>query len=343
MPHSSGGGSHGGGFHSGGFHSSGSGAGSKHISKSYYPGSSAFVRYHNGKTDVVYSDRDITKVKKSEYTVVIGVILFITLFMSMFFVKAYKSVFKTVLPPKKLNTDYNTAIVIDDTLGIISDEDTMKKNFEKFFGYTGITPSVHTVTDERWSSSYSSLKDYAYDYYVTHFDDEKHWLIVYSKPESPIPGFDDWSWEGMQGNDTDGIINEITATDFNSRLHNYLLNDSKYTFEDAINKAFEEISPRIMQRQVSQRDKTNTYMILTFLLFMWGLPVLVFITVLVRIQKFKKYKPLKEGAEGVSVRKKCDICGGTYFPGTDQTCPHCGAPVNTQNKKDATPSSAAPL
>ena len=86
--------------------------------------------------------------------------------------------------------------------------------------------------------------------YVTEFDDEEHWLVVYSEPTSPDPDFNDWYWEGMQGDDTDNIITVDVADDFKDLMQKYLTANSRYDVSSAIAAAFDETTPNVMDGHV---------------------------------------------------------------------------------------------
>lgn len=101
--------------------------------------------------------------------------------------------------PQKMDTSPSYSCEIVDCAGVIDDADMVQSAIDDFYDETGIPVEVMTVNNEDWQGSYSKLEDFAYDMYVTEFDDEEHWLVVYSEPTSPDPDFNDWYWEGMQG------------------------------------------------------------------------------------------------------------------------------------------------
>ena len=337
MPHSSGGGSHGGGGHSGGGSRGGSSSGTRSTptaSRKYFAGATPYVRYHNGRTDILYADRDITKTKKQDYISNIFVIIVITLFMAAFAFGSFSSISGVFRAPKKLVTDHDTTIVIEDNLGIISDKAAMEKALSGFFDVTGITPAVVTVTNETWRN-YTSLENYAYDLYVNTFDDEKHWLIVYSQPAViQNPNYVDWFWEGMQGDDTDNIITEYSAGVFNGLLQKYLTANSKYTVERAIRLSFEQITPQIMQRHTDKESVKEASMILLVMAAMWGFPVFFSIMNILKMKNYKDYQKVPSVDGKVIIQETCDYCGGVYVVGTCLNCPHCGASVKAYNPID---------
>lgn len=339
MPHSSGGGSHGGGSHGGSHSSSRSGSGSSSSARSmprtrrtYFKGATPYVLYKNGKANVIYADKALTKPDKEDYIFTFAFIGIITVFMGFFLIMAFSSLFPSLIAPEKLATNYNTAIVIEDNLGIINDKSDMEKALEDFLDTTGISPAIITVTNESWHN-YSTLENYAYDLYVNRFDDEKHWLIVYSQPASPDPEFNDWYWEGMQGDDTDNIITEYYADMFNGKLQQYLTANTKYSAEEAIRKAFEETTPVIMQRHIGKEEILNSVMPLGIVCLMWLVPMGIMLTQLVKMKKYSKYEKvsLKTPVRSGVIQDKCDYCDGVYIVGSCLSCPHCGASIKPHN------------
>ncbi len=135
--------------------------------------------------------------------------------------------------------NYNHNIVLKDEAGVIDNEDELYKELERFMDKTGVTPSVVTIHNEEWENYYT-LENYAYDRYLQEFDDEMHWLIVYSEPTEPDPRFNDWYWEGMQGDDTDPVITVDKANEFNRRLHGELEHGTE--FGTAVKTSFSEFT-----------------------------------------------------------------------------------------------------
>ena len=84
------------------------------------------------------------------------------------------------------------------------DEALLQNTFIEFQAETGITPALLTVMPDDWQSHYNDFSRFAYESYVNLFTDESHWLFCYSG--DPSSEFDDWQWEGMQGNDTDRVL-----------------------------------------------------------------------------------------------------------------------------------------
>ena len=152
--------------------------------------------------------------------------------------------------PQKMDTSPSYSCEIVDCAGVIDDADMVQSAIDDFYDETGIPVEVMTVNNEDWQGSYSKLEDFAYDMYVTEFDDEEHWLVVYSEPTSPDPDFNDWYWEGMQGDDTDNIITVDVADDFKDLMQKYLTANSRYDVSSAIAAAFDETTPNVMEGHV---------------------------------------------------------------------------------------------
>ena len=319
MPHSSGGGSHGGGSHGGSFGGSSHGGGSSRSTRStYFPGSTRYVYYRNNKPEFVYANYDITQ-KPSPLRFL--VLLFYAPFLLAFVLLGKASISN----PVKLSMNYDTDIVISDDIGVIEDEGALKDSLEEFQDKTGITPAVITVSNEKWINNYTSLENYAYDLYVNKFDDEKHWLIIYSEPASGDSDFVDWYWEGMQGDDTDKILTGKKTNEFNQALQKYLV-DKKIDQGEAIQKAFDDITPEIMKKSVEWGG-------IIVIVFMGGFIVVHAILMLVGInpKKTKLYQTAIKCDEEVVKQETCNYCGGIYVVGHHLNCPHCQAPVKAHD------------
>ena len=258
MPHSSGGGSHGGGsHHSSSSHSSShrssSSGPSRRIRTGYFPGATRYRYYHRHQPRYIYANYDIRKGRSP-------LRLLMLLFYIPFFIAIVGMASETFRVPQRLSTDYDTSLVISDYINVLGDTKALENSMMAFYDETGITPAVFTVYNEDWQDNYSSLENYSYDLYVNAFDDEKHWLIVYSQPQEPDSSFNDWYWEGMQGDDTSDILTSAKADGFNSDLQRYLT-DNSISVADAISRAFDNQTPKIMEKSV------DTSMLFPFLFF----------------------------------------------------------------------------
>ena len=215
MPHSSGGGSHGGGTH-GGSHGGSSGP---RVSTHYFAGSRRYRKHHisTGRDEYVYAT---SKPQKTGLSSIIFIAVFGIAFMGIGFFGILSD------RPNKLKTQsWETAAVYDD-IGIIDDKDDLIESMMDFQDITGICPVVYTTYDDIWIGQYDDLEDYAYSVYVNNYSDEFHFVIVYSIPESDVPllkyadiGVADFSWEAIQGDDTDKILTETTFMHFAEKVH----------------------------------------------------------------------------------------------------------------------------
>ena len=319
MPHSSGGGSHGGGSHGGSFGGGGGGGRSSRVSSRYFKGATRYVYYKDHKPVIVYSNHDITNTGSLAMSIFVGVYLIfisgVLLFLCGFVI------YHSIAIPKKLTTFKKADILIEDTIGVIKDKSALNSSLRRFYRETGIMPAVLTVQSDDWKY-YKSLEGYAYHAYLDRFDDESHWLIVYSE-RIKDDGFVDWHWEGMQGNDTDNIITKNKAGVFTEDLQKYLLMSDEYTVDEAIAKAFDDLTPVVMKVEY------ETTMIAASLIVF--LPV-AFILSGIAVQALdrrndKYYRQAMVCKLDVVEQKKCEYCGGVYIAGMHTNCPHCAAQI----------------
>ncbi len=234
-----------------------------------------------------------------------------------------------MLPPKKLAADYDTAIVVRDEINVLGDTEKLKRSLEAFFNKTGITPAVFTVHNEEWQNTYDGLENYAYDLYVNAFSDEKHWLIVYSEPENPDPSFNDWYWEGMQGDDTSEILTSGKADKFGSKLQRSLT-DKSVSVSDAISLSFDYLTPDIMYKSV---DPVIVIVLLVFIGF-----IVIHAFFMIFYDPNRKYRnaqeiPLETPAPTPQQNETCPYCGASYASGQER-CPNCQALIGVADKKE---------
>lgn len=354
MPHSSGGGSHSGGSHSGsGFSSSSSSSGgssAKHIKHTSFPGARRYVYYENYRPVYVYADYDIRKGTASgKFFSILGSAVSL-LFGIMLLAMCYDK-------PQKMDTSPSYSCEIVDCAGVIDDADMvqsaiddfydetgipvedkanvlgntaeLRNSLVAFYNRTGISPAVITVENSDWQGYYSDLENYAYDLYVNHFADESHWLIVYSTPDgySSSDGFEDWYWEGMQGNDTDDVLTESVTNSFNDELQKNLTARTRYTVSSAISTSFDDLTPTVMKSKVNWAMLFTSIAILAFVC----LHACLMIGINPKARKYAKAKPCSDAAQ----EKACEYCGYTYVVDTCTECPHCGAPIPPEDQPGA--------
>ncbi|HOO78991.1 MAG TPA: hypothetical protein PLQ04_01250 [Lachnospiraceae bacterium] len=264
MPHSSGGGSHSGGSH-GGSHGRSGGSSGPRISRKYYSGARRF-RYHDGKGIEHY-------IYCSQYPQKMGVgsFIFSLLFLLPFFGCGFAiigSLFAMFSPPKPLTPHYTVPeSYIDDQIDVINNDEALENTMDRFRELTGICPYVATVYDSDWNEQYSSLEEYAYDYYVDRFSDEDHFVIVYSEPENAEElDYVDWSWEGMQGDNTDDIITVDHFEEFNTTLQNNIASGDDVVGE-SLYLAFSESLNYMMEKPENAGSETAPIVFFTIVWF----------------------------------------------------------------------------
>lgn len=320
MPHSSGGGSHGGGGHGGGGHGGFGSSGSRHrVRTAMFPGAMRYVYYENRMPHYVYSNYDLSK-KQSKLRF-FALIVYIPFFISIFGLLT-----SAVHNPKKLNSSSPNEIVISDKAYLIDSKASLKATLSGFQNKTGITPAVFTVYNDSWQGNYANLEYYAYDLYVNNFSDENHWLIVYSTPRQHGE-YEDWYWEGMQGDNTDDILTSTVTAAFNAELQKNLTARSRYTVGEAVVAAFQSITPSVMNTTVEWPMVMLALFMTAFFsahaYFMLGLN-----------PKAKKYQNAVPCPLVLKEQDVCEYCGGVYVVGTVTECPHCGAGLKPHNFRE---------
>lgn len=286
------------------------------VSEKQFVGAQRYVYYRDNKPQYIYSNY---KSFKPEVKIKAFLIWWIFIaFLSLGFYEMFQ-------PPGKLATDYDTRIVIEDGAGVIDDRIKLNQSLAAFLDKTGVTPAVVTLSNEGWNNYFTSLENKAFDLYVNSFEDEKHWLIVYSKPEQPDPAFVDWYWEGIQGDETVNIITEKMADEFGVRLQKYLTADSRYTVGQAFAKAFDEITPLMMtERQTADEDiiAAGAVILLMIIASLWHSHILRLLFARRRPKDLPKdIQPVVQGDKEIT----CAYCGGAYLTSALK-CPHCGGP-----------------
>jgi len=317
MPHSSGGGSHGGGGHGG--HGGGHGGGGARSSSRPFTGAKRYVYYSGKKPHIIYADYDVTKDSTSFALLIMGAVMFFIFGFTMLIPAAV-----AFFPPVKKTMEYDTEIIIEDRAQIISEseEDALMEELEEFRNKTGITPAFFTVNNEDWEKEYKNLEKYSYDLYLDEFKDEKHWLIVYSEPEAPDADFNDWYWEGMQGDNTDSILSRKKTEIFNKSFQKNLLKRDKYTVAQALTESFDEFNKVVMERN---KDDWKISLVFGIMSLITNGVAVVFIVFGVRSKKQKK--TAFECTDEVIRQATCEYCGGIYIVGHHNNCPHCQAQI----------------
>ena len=328
MPHSSGGGSHSGGSHSSGghshsSHSSGGGSSgsssSRRSSNQPFPGAKRYLYYRNNTPYFIYANYDVRKPDPMP-----RVSAFIVFFMILLPIMIGCAIvmIRSVNVPKKLTHSDKPKYVIEDNIGVLEDTKQLKSAMKDFYDTTGIIPAVITVRNEDWNEDYTSLENYAYDLYINRFHkDETHWLIVYSESIKDN-GFNDWYWEGMQGDDTDNILTGKRADAFTESLQKRLLLRDKYSVDAAIALTLDEFRPQMMRPSLD--GLKFGFGLFLFLVF-GGVTFYSFAVAYKPAKVPEEYKNAKLCELTQVYQEPCNFCGGIYIIGMHTTCPHCGA------------------
>ena len=328
MPHSSGGGSSSGGSHSGSSGSSSGGSSGIRTASTYFPGATRYVYYHDGHARYYYRERPY---EESDMKPSIGAKIILVFFMIFMFTPFFATLIPaTFHTPKKLTMDYDTRIIVQDDTNTLTPNEIkfIETAFKNFQDKTGITPALHIIDNNQWVDIYDTLELYAYSDYVNLFADEKHWLIVYAY--SPSVGRESFYWEGMQGDDTDGIITQAIANEFTENLHKKFLIRTN-TIATAITKQFTETGSTIMDFHVDTGGLFSLCIVLfMFLAFVWGFFIAGRKQEKKNIDMAKNSVELNVGQE--YVEDTCKYCGGVYVHGIHLTCPHCGASITPLGK-----------
>ena len=250
MPHSSGGGSHGGGSHGGGSHGSHGGSSGTRISNHYFYGARCYrrhYRYGNRADEYIYANRKPGKTTLGG-TVVICLMAVFFLFMG------FSSIAQDM--PKKLKPVYIDKPAVHDEFELIDNDDELVNTLKNYQDVTGICPVIYTTFDEIWNNQYADLESYAYEMYVDNFTDEQHFVIVYSVPMEQAIALNngtitvpDYSWEAIQGDDTDPIITTTLFRVFADRVQDKLESGANpgeafnFAFTKATNDAESMVKP----------------------------------------------------------------------------------------------------
>ena len=337
MPHSSGGGFHGGGFHGGGgFSGHHYGRGTSNVplvSRFHYPGATAWLYYTSrGVPHIVYSSQDITKTPKSGGPFAYVLLGIFAVLPIAFIALAGQQ------HPARVGMNYDTTAIIKDNAGVLSASETfeLQSIFNEFRSASGVTPSIVTVNNGNWEPGFLwhdffpnekyTLEDYAYSTYVNNFNDESHWLIVYACDKGTKKG--NWAFEGMQGDNTDGVLFENVTGAFNHKLYDCLSGEK--TVGESFIEAYNYIIPNLMKDSFYVDGGLIAFTVI------WELFVAAMIGITIKSQiNSKDYAKAQkiENPDSI-VMKQCKHCGASYYKGTVDRCPKCGRSVLMDDEFD---------
>lgn len=279
MPHSSGGGY--GGIGGSSFGSSGGSFGSGSTSGSGYSGGLASgdnwsvtdAERRRKNYRYAYYDRygNLNYFYSSRADNLPWVIWIIGIFLSLSVVLGFSFV-----DAKPLSSNYTNSVITDTAHKFsAAEKKELQKCIEEFNAKTGIPVEIHTAPRAE-CEGYGSFTNYAYNYYVSNYRDEYHWVIVYVDDSSG------WRWEGMQGNNTDSVLTEHKTSKFNS-IVNDCLSSNKTTPGRAFIEAFSTVTPNIMKNDLVWSNKTRTILVIVLIVLF----LLFFIPALIKNRKYK--------------------------------------------------------
>ncbi len=220
----------------------------------------------------------------------------------------------------------HTEIVINDSAQLLSETETEEMNaaFVAFQNKTGVTPAFFTIFDTDLEKQGGNLYKYSYRLYVNAFDDEKHWLVVYCIDDTG----ENWSWEGIIGDDCESIISTDLENEFTKKLQNNLENNSQMVSASVIN-AFETIGSKTGKAPIGK------IFWLVFAIAAGAYFVYMAVRSIINLKNNNAAEDPRINsvqcptAETEPETAKCQYCGGEFVVGLHTTCPHCGAPIET--------------
>lgn len=321
MPHSSGGGSSGGGSHGGSFGGGSGGGVTSHVFGSRTSKAThCYVHYRHNKATYVYSDLAPEQLKKSAGS--LAATIFSTSYFVLLILLFGYFVWEGVARAQPLSMNYDTAIIIDDKIGVIDNEDELRVTLTEFRDKTGITPAVFTVYNEDWNTDEHrpNMISHAYDTYISTFDDEKHWLIMYSQSKNPKS--DEWFWEAMQGDDTDKILTEKVCNSFINDVQTGL-EKSTFGVGEVLNGAFANMNSTDIKKSIDWLE-------------VLGCSGIVFALVYFMVKFIKSERNNRDLVKNIqevpmtandeelrALESECAYCDGIYFDNGSGQCPYC--------------------
>ncbi len=173
----------------------------------------------------------------------VSIVLLISLFSSVFFGFGY-------IDSKPIKAGLNNSLISDSArVFSVSEQTELMRCIQEFNDETGIAVEIHTASRAE-CEGYGSFTNYAYNYYVNKYSDEYHWVIVYVEDRNG------WRWEGMQGDNTDSILNKRKLEEFNS-IVNDCLSNRKTSSGGAFIKAFNTVTPNILKNDFNWSYKPD--------------------------------------------------------------------------------------
>ena len=249
MPHVSGGGSGGGGFH-GGFSGGsfrGSNIGKGFYSDRWFAGSRIYLKHYGDKRsdEYVYAN---SMPRKTGLAPVIVLSLLGALFLPMIGRSVYE------VCPKKIVPAVTDIPEVYDGINVIEDDEKLTDTLTEYQELTGICPVVYTVYKESYEGY---LSDYTMNLYRNTYQDEHHFVIVYSVSASDTALVEEgkldhanFNWTAVQGDDTDPYITKEMFNTFGEIVQEGLEKDDDpgVVLNNAFRFAIEDVGNNAMKR-----------------------------------------------------------------------------------------------
>ena len=276
MAHRSGGGSH---SHSSSHSSSrsshshrrySSGSAGPVISKRPFTGASKYMYYNKrGEQCYIYSQGMPVYIKTSKF---IKDLFFIGIFFALGIFIVYLAI-TPPKPPQPLVPVYApTDIHFEDTIGVIDNASSLEGTLQEFEDLTGISPYILTIYDSEWIGSYDELWEYGLSVYYDKFNDEQHFLLVYSQPDGVVdPDQEKISLEGIQGDDTDLLLTDAEFWTFYDEFMR------RYSIGSSVGEAFDDIFKTFGYYLIDQSQRNDNDVEIgkiTFLALFWNFVII---------------------------------------------------------------------
>ena len=228
-----------------------------------------------------------------------------------------------------------------------SEEREIEKALHNLYVSSGIRTEVQTITEETFEEAdKSDLETYAYAEYVNLFSDEDHFLIVFEDK-----GDGAWAFELMEGDNTSDWLTDAVNNHFNETLTENLWATSRYTYGTAFSAALTDLNT-YMQAHAGEptlyEQAEVEFSRVLCLLAMFFSAIFSLFSMTSRLQAGSVDQQMAQDGYtkianptiiinnyGQQEPKmiKCDYCDGLY-PAGSTVCPHCGAVMEAEGKKN---------
>lgn len=324
MAHSGGGGSHGGGHHGGSHRGGRGGSGGSARSKRYFPGSYYHHYINRRGRHVYYYSRD-PRAARPSISQMITSFLFVGIFWIFLFVMGVSETFSF---PGKVKNTVPDGVYVRDEADFLNDreEEQLNEVLDRYYRETGINPCIYLIDKADWNGKYTSLENFGLSEYYRLFQDETHYLVVYSD-EVREDGWHDWAFETIVGDDTTKALGTEREDFMSDKLYKEF-NRNEDNLCEAFVVSFEALIAD------SGKVKFNPGVMVVILLFSVFLVFILIAVVSDYLNRRDEYKysqlysdSIKNPAEYIMACPEC----GTKNTELSDICPGCGAPLKRKN------------